>query len=258
MRLFKKLRNKLSYDEYYSLSFIKLFFWEINWLKTLWINFVAFPLSTALKMPIIVSYNVKVKKVGKIILSNEVHPGMISLGVIKIRMFETNSSQTIFNNQGTLVVGGNMKIHPGAKLYISRNATLTVGKRVGFGANSKVVCFKEINIGNDFRISWNTQLFDTDFHFLYNIERDSYYPRSKPVNIGDNVFVGNGTTIAKGTILPEGCVVSCISKVSGDFSEYGKNLLISGNPAKVIKIGVNISNSWRLDKEEEIEKLLES
>lgn len=41
------------------------------------------------------------------------------------------------------------------------------------------------------------QIFDTDFHFLRNVLKSKIYKRKKPVIIGDNVFIGNSSTIGK-------------------------------------------------------------
>ena len=95
------------------------------------------------------------------------------------------------------------------------------------------------------------------FHFLYNIEKDKYYPNTKPITIGDNVFIGNNCTLAKGTVLPNGCVVSCVSKTAGDFTKDGENLLISGNPAVIVKKGVNFSSGWYPQIEANIAKQFE-
>ena len=76
--------------------------------------------------------------------------------------------------------------------------------------------------------------------------------------IGNDVFVGNGSTISKGTIIPNGCVISCISKVSGDFTKHGEHLLISGNPATVVKTGIGITNGWYLREEYEVALKVES
>lgn len=257
MGFLNKIKSRMSYDERYSLYFLRFFFFHINWIKTIWMNFRALPFKQAIKFPIIVAYNVKIKSVGKIVLRDDVHIGMVSIGVIRISDFENNSSRTVFNNMGEISIGGNVKLHPGAVIVIHPGAVMTLGRRVGIGGNSKVICYKSITIGNDFRCSWNSQILDTDFHFLHNIVKDKYYPRSKAVVIGDNVFVGNGSTIAKGTVIPDGCVVSCISKVSGDFTSSGANLLIVGNPAKVVKTGVEMSNSWLLDREDELAKMFD-
>ena len=254
MSFIRKYYNSLNYDQKESLRVIKNSFCKINWLKTLWLNFKVLPFKSAIKCPIVVAYNTKIKNIGKIIFTNKIYPAMVSLGVIRLSAFETTSNPLIFNNRGTLEVGGRLKIHPGAVFAIVKGATIKVGNCVGFGANSRVVCRKSIIIGNNVQCSWDTQILDSDFHFLYNIEKDKYYPRTKEIVFGNNVFIGNGCTVGKGTVLPDGCVVSCISKVSGDFTTEGENLLIAGNPAKVIKKGVNISSGWYPEKENEIAK----
>lgn len=257
MNIARKYFQQLNYDQKESLRVIKNSFWKINWLKTLWLNFKVLPFKSAIKCPIVVAYNTKIKNVGKIVFTNEIYPAMVSFGVIRISAFETISNPLIFNNIGTLEIGGRLKIHPGAVFTIVKGATIKVGNCVGFGANSKVICRKYITIGNNVRCSWDTQILDSDFHFLYNIEKNKYYPRTKEIVFGNDVFIGNGCTIGKGTVLPDGCVVSCISKVSGDFTNEGMNLLIAGNPAKVIKKGVSISSGWFPEKEKEIAKIIE-
>ncbi len=249
------IKSKFSYDELYSLRFVKIYFWHINWLKTIWFNFKALPFKQAIKLPIVISYNVKINRVGNIQLTDSVHLGMVSIGVIRIPDYESNCLPIYFTNRGTFKIKGNLKIHPGVKMYIAPKACLSVGKRVIFGFYTKVFCYKSITIGDDFRMSWEGQMFDTDFHFLYNIEKDKYYQRIKPIVIGDSVFVGNRCTIGKGTVIPNGSVVSCVSKVSGDYSEHGDNLLISGNPATLIKKHITMGNSWFPDEEQRIAKL---
>lgn len=257
MSIISKISRKMGTDQKESLYVIKNSFWKINWLKTLWLNFKVLPFKSAIKCPIVVAYNTKIKNVGKIIFTNEIYPAMVSLGVIRLSAFETNTIPLIFNNRGTIEIRGRFKVHPNAIISIVKGATIKIGNHVGIGAGAKVICRKSITMGDDVRCSWDVQILDSDFHFLYNTERDKHYPRTKEIFIGNNVFIGNGCTIGKGTVLPDGCVVSCISKVSGDFTNEGENLLIAGNPAKVIKKGVNISSGWFPEKEKEIAKLIE-
>lgn len=259
MKLRKKIKeyveNRFSYDTIYSFRYLKSFFWQINWLKTLWFNFKVLPLKKAIKLPFIISYNVKINSIGKIELTGDIHPGMVSIGVIKISDYDSNANPIYFTNKGTLKIEGNTKIHPGVRLYIAPTARIDLGRRVNLGFNTKIISYKHITIGNDSRISWECQIFDTDFHFLHNIEKDKYYQRTKPVIIGENVFIGNRSTIGKGTIIPNGSVISCVSKVNGDFKAEGENLLITGNPAKIIKKGVNMGSGWFPKEEERISKM---
>lgn len=54
----------------------------------------------------------------------------------------------------------------------------------------------------------------------------------KKITIGENCWIGFGAIILPGTQIGEGCIVAAGSVVSGQF---GSNLLIGGNPAKIIK-----------------------
>ncbi len=236
------------------LATIKYRFFQINWFKTLWFNFKALPLKQAFRVPILLSWNVKVRSVGEISISGPIYPAMISIGVIKIDPWETNSDQIIFCNQGRVTFGGRTKIHPGVRLTVLPNAELKLGERVLFGCKSRIVCSRSISLGHDVRFSWEGQLFDTDFHFLTNLKTGHVSQRQRPVIIGDNVFIGNRCTIGKGTIIPNGSVVSCCSKVSGDLSAKGENLLIVGNPAQVVGQGYSMGNSWFPESEVDLAK----
>ncbi|BDU94261.1 acyltransferase [Clostridium perfringens] len=52
-----------------------------------------------------------------------------------------------------------------------------------------------------------------------------------PVNIGDNVFIGEHATILMGTNIGNNCIIGANSVVKGDFPD---NVVIAGNPAKII------------------------
>jgi acetyltransferase-like isoleucine patch superfamily enzyme len=243
------INHGMSEEREQGLGTMKYRFFQINWIKTLWFNFKALPLKEALRMPIIISWNVKVRSVGKITIEEPVTPGMISIGVIKIDPWETNEDQIIFCNEGHIIFGGRTKIHPGVRLTVFPNAELKLGERVLFGCKTRIVCSKSITLGHDVRFSWEGQLFDTDFHFLTNINTGHVSHRQRPVAIGDNVFIGNRCTIGKGTVIPNGSVISCCSKVSGNHSSEGENLLFVGNPAKVVGSGYSMGNSWYPESE---------
>ena len=120
------------------LGTIKYRIFQINWIKTLWFNFKALPMRYALRIPILISWNVKVRSVGRISISDPVTPGMISIGVIKIDPWETNDDQIIFCNEGHITFGGRTKIHPGVRLTVLPNAELTLGERALFGCKCRV------------------------------------------------------------------------------------------------------------------------
>ncbi|NCC60699.1 MAG: acyltransferase, partial [Verrucomicrobiae bacterium] len=57
----------------------------------------------------------------------------------------------------------------------------------------------------------------------------------RPIRIGDGCFIGANSIILKGTELGKNCVVGAGSVVCGKFPD---NVIIAGNPAKVLKENV--------------------
>lgn len=257
MKLIKKLLTHiLDKDDLEGIIYIKDNFWKISLIKTLFYNLRYLPFRKACKMPILIGTMTKVRKFGTINLPDYCYTGIFTLGVNVIDGCEEKSDYAIIYNDGVINITGKTWLNWGCKLFVKKGAMINFGNRVKFGCKSRIICYKSITIGDDVRFSWEEQLFDTDFHFLYNIDKDEYYPRTKPVKIGNRVFVGNRCSISKGTKIPDGSVISSCSKVGGDFSKEGENLLILGNPAKVVKKNVEMVNSWNPESELRISKLL--
>lgn len=55
----------------------------------------------------------------------------------------------------------------------------------------------------------------------------------KPVHIGNNVWIGEYSTILKGVTIGEGAIVGCHSVVTKDVPPYA---VVAGNPARVVKM----------------------
>jgi acetyltransferase-like isoleucine patch superfamily enzyme len=114
------------------------------------------------------------------------------------------------------------------------NAKITIGKSVGIAA-ATIYAMKEIIIGDHAMIGPNTKIFDTDFHPVdpkARLSADDSRISVKPVVIGSNVFIGCNCIILKGSRIGDNSVVGAGSVVSGQFPD---NVLIAGNPARVIK-----------------------
>lgn len=232
------------------------FFW-INWVKTIWFNFKALPFKQAIKIPFVLGYNTRINKVGVIKVEGRISPFMISLGLIRLNT-DSTSEKIVWSNKGIVLFHGRAKFHSGAKINVRDGGFLSFGERNVIGSCTKIVCTNRILIGRDFRMSWEGQMFDTDFHFFTNMNTGKIHQRQKPIIIGNEVFIGNRCTIGKGVILPNGATVSCCSKVSGDFTNEGDLPLIVGNPAKVVKTGCKMGNSWFPQIEKELAEKLES
>lgn len=117
-------------------------------------------------------------------------------------------------------------IHPSAKIdYPWR---LTMGERSSLGQKSWAYCLNNITIGENTCIGNDVYLL-TGSH---DITSPDFKLVTKPMTIGDGVWVATGSTILPGITLSDMTVVGASSVVVKSTETYD---VIGGNPAKFIK-----------------------
>lgn len=117
---------------------------------------------------------------------------------------------------------------PGARIRIGRNS----------GLSGTVICAaRQVNIGADCLIGADVKIFDTDFHVtgLEPRRHCSDWSRidSRPVSIGNNVFLGAGVIVGKGCRIGDNAVIGAGSVVTRDIPA---NAVAAGNPARVLRL----------------------
>ena len=91
-----------------------------------------------------------------------------------------------------------------------------------------------LKIGENCAISWNCQFLDEDFHqFDYEGKKEI---KNNAIEIGSKVWIGSNVSLYKGVRIPNGSIIASDSVVKGTFDD--ENILIAGNPAKIIKRNV--------------------
>jgi maltose O-acetyltransferase len=117
---------------------------------------------------------------------------------------------------------------------VNRETSLVeVGDRTEF--NNNLLIKSEgagIHIGRDGLFGANVEIFDSDFHDLHPSRRRDGTPKMAPVEIGDNVFVGMGVRILKGSRIGSDSVIGAGAVVAGDIPA---GVIAAGNPARVIR-----------------------
>lgn len=221
---------------------------RISLLKTIYVNLRSFSLRTALLMPIVVYKNVEIKSLeGTIKIVNcRVCPLMIQFGVYQ--GFRSKGTTRI-NNRGTLIIKGPGKFLKGAEITIFPGAILEIGENFFIGENTTIMASKRITIGAYNCISYNTQICDSDFHYMINVVNRSIKNREKPIRLGDYNWIANNATIKKGVQTPNYITVAGSYAVLA--KDYTKDIspftVLAGNPATAIASGY--SRVWKDEKE---------
>lgn len=153
-----------------------------------------------------------------------------------------NSLVKISGNNNEVALKANSYVS-GAELWIEdSNCLLSIGERTFVGHHSHLACTEDgskLIVGDDGMISSYVQIRTGDSHSIVDFEGNRINP-AESVEIGNHCWIGEGAKVMKGVKLEGGNVVSTGAIVTKSF---GKNVLLGGIPAKVIKENV----SW--DKE---------
>jgi len=121
--------------------------------------------------------------------------------------------------------------HSGCDIMIFNNAELNLGGGY-INRYCKIRCYKQITIGNDVAISDNVSIWDSDAHSILGRENEA----TKPIIIGNHVWIGANVTILKGVNIGDGAIIAAGSIVNKDIPT---RCLAAGCPAKVIKVNVD-------------------
>jgi acetyltransferase-like isoleucine patch superfamily enzyme len=132
-----------------------------------------------------------------------------------------------------LVINNSFNFYTGCQINVNKGSTLEIGS--GY-TNTEVTidCFNNIKIGNGVVISKGAIIRDSDNHkILYND-----YEMSKPIIIGDHVWIGMRAIILKGVKIGDGSIIAAGAVVNKDVPPY---CMVAGVPAKIKKEGIE----WR-------------
>lgn len=195
------------------------------------------PFSKAIKFPFDFGGKVCFRRLsGNIVLPDKVSFGMMKFGFQGSDMFP--GLTTVIDLAGDLIIDGNNWIGAGSLLRIEKNAVCVFKRNARIGARSIIFSESRIEFLENMLTSWNCQIMDTDTHSLISIDDNIMYPRSKPVKIGKDCWIGNNVIINKGTEMPEGTIVASMSLCNKNYSKHIKeHSVIGGIPAKVIAEG---------------------
>lgn len=133
---------------------------------------------------------------------------------------------TINIYKGTLNIGNNNRIR--SKILIRFDGDLVIGDFNNINEESEIRTDEKIQIGNFNQISYKCIIWDTNTHNIYiddkrrkltsdyfpNFGYEYERPKTLPINIGDDCWIGQEAAILKGSNIKNSCIIGFRSTLS--------------------------------------------
>lgn len=135
------------------------------------------------------------------------------------------------------------------RLSNSKPPELKFGSNVQLNDYVHICALEKIIIGNDTLVASHVFISDNS-HGSYKGDENDSDPRispiereyvTKPVIIGDKVWIGEGVMVMPGVHIGNGVIIGAHSIVRHDIPE---NTIAVGNPAKIIKRYDEVTQQW--------------
>ena len=145
----------------------------------------------------------------------------------------------LLNIRGLVVkIGGPAAFIDPRKPRYANHCSISIGENTAF-CGAYISCQDDgskITIGKDCMFSWGIDVWCTDAHTITDLEGNAQN-FGKSIEIGDHVWIGKDVKVGKNTKVSANSVVGWGSIVTKKFDE--ENVVIVGNPAKIVKRGIN-------------------
>ena len=190
------------------------------------LNFLSKKIKKSIKIGVIpFKYSkIEIHKNAKIVCEN-----ILFMGAKQVQS-STIETRLLIEEDGSLKVNKKFTMYAGSYVRVVKRGSLEVnGGFINEGV--EITCANKIIIGHDVAIARDVVIRDYDAHELNYPD----FEISKPIIIGDNVWIGNRAVILKGVTIGNGAVVGAGSIVT---KNVPPNTVVAGNPARIIRSNV--------------------
>ncbi len=129
----------------------------------------------------------------------------------------------------TLIASSDNKIRLSVWSNNAEKGSIHIGNYCMICPGVRIGSAERINIGDNCMIASNSYIADSDWHDIYN---RIAMGKTAPVDIEDNVWVGEGAIICKGVSIGENSIIGAGSVVVSDIPP---GCISAGNPARIVK-----------------------
>jgi acetyltransferase-like isoleucine patch superfamily enzyme len=182
-----------------------------------------------------------------IIKERQIRTGMIGFGQ-RFEFMKKHKGYAELSLKGTLVFKSYAHIGKDCFIHISKNAYCEFGFMGCLGSSVKLICTEKIILGIWVGLGYESQISDTNYHPMMNLETRSHYAMQAPIIIQDYNSFANRVSVQPGTKTPKHCVIASNSLCNRDYTEFGERILLGGIPAKLLKS--NFVRDWEFEAQD--------
>ncbi len=158
--------------------------------------------------------------------------GYLDVNVLNIKRDKPRPC-TLWLDENAKLISDGFTMYEGASIVIIKGGVLSLGRNSYMNA-SLIQCANSVTIGDNCAIAGDVLIQDTDFHAILD-ENGIEKPISKPIVIGNHVWICAKATILKGVTIGDGAIVAAGAVVTKDIPA---RCVVAGNPAKVVRENV--------------------
>ncbi len=137
-------------------------------------------------------------------------------------------TRILIDDNAKLTVNGNVLLGQGSDVEIFSTGHLIIKGNLSTNVNLTLICADKIEIGKDVIIGRGVTIRDNNGGHYIN---RGGYKDSRPIIIGNKVWLCEGCTIMPGVRIGDGAIIGAKAFVT---SNVPANTLVSGNPAKIV------------------------
>lgn len=169
------------------------------------------------------------------------------------------------NNKSQITLGKNVDLY--CCLSVGKNGKIIIGDYTGIGRRVVIQAIDKIEIGKFGYIAPDVLILDSNHHSIYARDRmiDTFGAEkgifsenvaTKPIKIGNHVWIGRRAMILKGVTIGDRSIIGANAVVTHDVPP---DVVVAGNPAKIVKhIDQTPKNPDEIITPEEITNMIEN
>lgn len=218
---------------------LNLFAFLFNTLiPSIFFNLYYLPFRQAVRLPILVRKPKFKRLSGTVCIDCEkVQFGMIWLGRNNSDVWPDNG--ITWSNEGKIVFKGKANVGSDGYLVVKKDSVVEFGDDFLGSASMKLVSCIGVTFGTHNRIGWGTLIMDTNFHPIYDMEKEKFQKAYGRISLGDNNWFGTGCLILHSVQTPKRCIVGAKTVVTQSCNKVFEPYCVhGGTPFRVLKRNV--------------------